>query len=572
MQYHRSSKPQAESNSGLTLLPAIIGCILFLLPIEMTHAQSPFRFRDVGDETGLLPDAAGIAGHGVGWGDVNGDGWADLYVATFGGHPYDSKPNQLFINRKGKFELDPQPQLRVLGRANGAAFVDLDNDGDLDLYTTNHAIDGKPYGQPHYGEPNHLFRNDGDGKFTDVSADSGTCPTGIAARSVAAVDYDGDGLLDLLVGECFFQGGQSRTRLYRNRGGLKFDNVTKSVGLPEQLTGFGVAAGDVNGDSWPDLMVGGRHHGNRLFVNDGHGQFREVPKSHANFQFEYKDTPDDTACGVCFGDVNRDGLADIVIGSHFDRPWWTGGVAVRLYLNRGTSDGWPRFEDVTEQVGLVPLPMKSPHVEVQDFDNDGWPDIYTSIVKFRGEETHPVIFRNLGAGKEMPRFKESALAVNDFPTETDKKTANVGELFERMEREHKIVYTAPGPTCDFDRDGRLDMFLGNWWVKQRSLLLRNESKCGNWLQVAVSGGEGVNRNGIGALVRIYPAGKLGQTDALWCAREIAVGYGYASGQEGIAHLGLGTMANCDVEILLPHGKGRIERKGVKANQRLTITK
>lgn len=535
------------------------------------QAQSPFSFRDVGDSAGLFPAVGGIAGHGAAWGDVDGDGWPDLYVGAFGGHPYDSKPNQFFRNVKGKFTLDEQPQLRVLGRANGAVFADLDNDGDLDLYTTNHAIDGKAYGQPHYGEPNHLFRNEGGGKFSDVSTESQACPSGIAARSVAAVDYDGDGLLDLFVGECFFQGGQSRTRLYRNVGGLKFENVTAAAGLPEQLTGFGVAAGDVNGDTWPDLITVGRHHGNRLFVNDGKGRFREVPKSLAAFTFEYKDTPDDTACGVCISDVNRDGRADIVIGSHCDRPWFTGGVPVRLYLNRGNDEtGLPRFEDVTDAAGLIPLPMKSPHVEIQDFDNDGWPDIYTSIVKFRGDVAHPVIFRNLGVSDGLLRFKQFALAVNDFPTEADKKEGNVGPFFDRMEREHKIVYMAPGPSCDFDRDGKLDLFLANWWVKQRSLLLKNETPGGNWLQVVVEGASGVNRNGIGAVVRVYPAGKLGDPASLLCAKEIAVGYGYASGQEAAAHIGLGKLDECDVEIILPHGKGKLERKNIKANQRITI--
>jgi hypothetical protein len=533
-------------------------------------AEPPFTFRDVGDEAGLFPHVAKIAGHGVIWGDVDGDGWPDLYVGTFGGHPYGSKPNLFFRNTKGKFRLDDQKQLNVLGRGNGGVFADFDNDGDLDLYVTNHAIDGKPYGQLHYNEPNHLFRNDGGGKFTDVSKESMACPEGIAARSACALDYDGDGLLDLVVGECFFQGGQSRSRLYRNLGGLKFENVTAAVGLPEQLTGFGVAAADVNGDGWPDLLCGGRHHGNRLFINDGHGKFKEVPKSHADFPFTFKDTPDDTPCGVCFGDVNRDGRPDIVIGSHFDRPWFTGGVAVRLYLNRGVVDGWPKFEDVTDSAGLIGLPMKSPHVEVQDFDNDGWPDIYTSIVKFAPDgRPHPVIFRNLGVDGGLPKFREGALAVNDFPTAADRKDGDVTAVFNRMQREHKIVYTAPGASCDFDRDGRLDLFLANWWVDSRSLLLKNETKSGNWLQVQVAA-KGVNRQGIGALVRIYPAGKLGEPTALLGAKEIAVGYGYASGQEAIAHLGLGTLDACDVEVVLPHGKGRLTQKGVKANQRLTV--
>src|SRR5262249_4686175 len=107
-------------------------------------ADPPFTFRDVGEEAGLFPAAAKIAGHGVVWGDVDGDGWPDLYVGTFGGHPYDSKPNMLFRNVKGKFRLDDQKQLQVLGRGNGGVMADFDNDGDLDLYITNHAIDGTP--------------------------------------------------------------------------------------------------------------------------------------------------------------------------------------------------------------------------------------------------------------------------------------------------------------------------------------------------------------------------------------------------------------------------------------------
>lgn len=551
--------------------------LLLMVPafLQPGSAQAPtkpaFVFRDVGDEAGLFPHVAGIAGHGAGWGDADGDGWPDLYVGTFGGHPYGSKPNQFFRNVKGKFQLDGQKHLQALGRASGAVFADFDNDGDLDLYHSNHAIDHKPYKQPHYSTPNFLFRNDGGGKFSDVSAGCGACPADFPARSVAVLDFDGDGLLDLLVGECFFQGGKSRSRLFRNRGGLKFEDVTAAAGLPAKVTGFGVAAADVNGDGWPDVFLAGRNSGNKLFINDGRGRFREVPASHANFEWQYKDTADDTPCGVCFGDVNRDGLPDIVVGQHFDRPWYTGGVPVRLYLNRGVgADKLPRFEDVTAKASLVPLPMKGPHVELQDFDNDGWPDLYVSIVYFAKGKPHPVIFKNQGAKDGLPRFHTEALAVNDFPTAQDRKTADLTEFFGRMEREQKVVYMATGPSADFDRDGRLDLFLANWWVKSRSLLLRNETEAGNWLQVAVQGGKGVNRMGIGAVVRIYPAGKLGQGAALLGAREISVGYGYGSGQEAIAHFGLGKLDQCDLEVLLPHGKGRLERKGVQANQRVTI--
>src|SRR5207237_1211503 len=77
--------------------------------------QTQFTFRDVGDEVGLYPDVAGIAGHAAAWGDVDGDGWPDLYVGTFGGAPYGSKPALFFRNVKGKFKLDPQKHLRIEG-------------------------------------------------------------------------------------------------------------------------------------------------------------------------------------------------------------------------------------------------------------------------------------------------------------------------------------------------------------------------------------------------------------------------------------------------------------------------
>ena len=571
---------------GLPAMPArpcILLCSwLFLFGLLATwqishppllYSAEPLVFRDVLKESGLLPDISGIAGHGVMWGDVDADGFPDLYVATFGGHPYGSKSNQFFHNKGGKFTLDAQPALQVKGRANGGVFADFDNDGDLDLYITNHAIDGKKYRQPHYGEPNHLFRNEGAGKFVDVSAESAACPTGIAARSATVLDYDGDGLLDLLVGECFFQGGESRTRLYRNRGNLKFENVSQAVGLPVELTGFGVAAGDVNGDTWPDIFTGGRLHGNQLFINDSKGKFTALPTSHGDFAWDYGERIlDDTSCGVVVSDANRDGLPDILVGSHYSHPWIeaSGGVPLRLYLQQASDSKLPKFVDATEQAGLVPLAMKSPHVEIQDFDNDGWPDIYTSIVKLASSKVYPIIFRGTGNKQGVPQFELQGWDVNDFPTAADRKLPGSQPFYDKMQAEGKIVYTAPGPTADYDRDGRLDMFLANWWVDSNSYLLHNETVGGNWLEVVVSGGDGVNAQGIGSTVRIYKPGMVGKPEGLIGSKEIAVGYGYASGQEAVAHFGLGTLETCDVEVILPHSKGGIEKKNAKANQRIQL--
>ena len=540
---------------------------------SVARAEGPFRFRDVARQAGVLPGAAGIMGHGAGWGDVDGDGWPDLYIGTF--HYPGTKPNLLFRNRQGKFELDQrQPQLNLSARATGVLLADLDNDGDLDLYVGSMPAAADSRLASRAGRELagcSLFRNDGGGTFTDISEGNGACPKAFGGRSATVLDYDGDGLLDLLVGEepiAGYNGSKTNTsRLFRNLGKLRFEDVSRQVGIPQNAAGLGVAAADMNGDGWPDFFLASTL-GNYLMLNDGKGRFHEAPGAHQTFAWPAA-KGDDMVCGVALADVNGDARPDVVLGQHFSRPWLEG-VPNRLYLNRGITDGRPRFEDVTEQVGLVPLPLKGPHVEVQDFDNDGRPDIYTSIVKFANDRPHPVIFRNLGNRAGLPQFAEYALGVNDFPTDEDRAVKRSGAFFEKMVADRKIVYAAPGPSCDYDRDGRLDLFLANWWTELPSLLLRNESDAGAWLDVTVAGAKGVNRMGIGSRVRVYEAGKLGDPEALMGTREIATGYGYASSQEAVAHFGLGGAKRVDVEVLLPHGAGRITQAGVQANQRLQL--
>jgi hypothetical protein len=534
--------------------------------------DGPFSFRDVTEKVGILPQAAGIMGHGAGWGDVDGDGWADLYVGTF--HYPGTQPNLFFRNREGKFELDEQPELRISARATGVLFADLDNDGDLDLYVgsmpaaadsqlaarSGHALAGCT-----------LFRNDGGGKFTNVSEGNGACPAAFGGRSATVLDFDGDGLLDLLVGEDPIPGYNgsetARSRLFKNLGELQFADVSREAGIPEDAAGLGVAASDVNMDGWPDVFLVSTER-NYLLLNDGRGRFREAPGSRDVFAWPTA-KGDSMVCGVAIGDVNGDALPDVVLGQHYESPW-VEGVPNRLYLNRGIVDGVPRFEDITEEAGLVPLPLKGPHVEVQDFDNDGRPDIYTSIVKFADRQPHPVIFRNLGNRDGLPRFEDYALGVNDFPTAEDRALSRSGPFFEKMVADRKIVYTAPGPTCDFDHDGRLDMFLPNWWAELPSMLLRNETEGGNWLEVQVEGAGDVNRMGIGSRILILRQGKSGEREKLLGYREIATGFGYASSQEAVAHFGLGSEERVHVQVVFPHGKGSVNVHDVKVNQRITV--
>ncbi len=533
-------------------------------PALAPAADYPFAFKDVGESAGVFPAVEGIRGHAVAWGDADGDGWPDLFVGTF--HNSGSKPGVLLRNVKGKFTADEQEHLKTSGIGSGALFVDFTNSGRLDLYVSHcaHGKDGVP------AVPSLLFRNDGDGKLTDASANSGACPKGYEGRGLAALDFDGDGLLDLLLCEQYYSPKvKTGALLLRNKGRHQFEPVQAAAGLPVGFGGLGVAAADVNGDGWPDVFLshgGGEH---TLLLNDGKGKFREAAGTADVFRWKLAG-PEDTPAGVCVADVNRDGLPDIVVGHHFKSPW-TKPAPIRLYLHRGNTAGVPKYEDVTAKAGLAPLSMKAPHVEVQDFDNDGWPDISVSVVKFKGDTPCPVIYKGLGVKDGVPQFRDDAWGVNDFPTAEDVALKRSGPFFEKVLKDKKVMYTAAGPSCDFDRDGKLDFFLANWWVESKSMLLKNETTGGHWLSVRVEGQGGVNRMGVGAKVRVFPAGKLGQAAELLGEREIAIGYGYCSGQEAVAHFGLGNEVSVDVEVVLPHGKGTVTRKAVPADKPLVVT-
>ena len=359
---------------------ATLVVLLAFLSVSLIAASSradeqPFQFSDMAKQAGLMPGARSIKGHSAGWGDVNGDGWVDLYIGGFHTQP-DSKSSRFFRNNKGRFFLDPQKNLRISTRPTGSIFVDFDNDGDLDLYVSSmpKAEGSKLVSKLGYELRGcSLFRNEGDGQFTDVSKGNGACPAAFGGRSAAAIDYDGDGLPDLLVGEepgIGYNGSKTHSsRLFRNLGKLQFEDVTQKAGIPADIPGLGVAAADVNNDGKPDLFIACGTGGNRLFLNEGNGKLREAPGSREIFAWPTS-RGDDMVCGVCFGDVNGDGLLDIVIGQHYLLPW-VRPVANRLYINRGITKGVPTFEDITDKAGLVPLPLKSPHVEIQDFDNDG---------------------------------------------------------------------------------------------------------------------------------------------------------------------------------------------------------
>jgi hypothetical protein len=388
----------------------------------------------------------------------------------------------------------------------------------------------------------------------DVSDTCGACPPDLwRSRDVGVLDHDGDGMLDLLLtmDPLVLRDKQTpRLRLFRNRGQLKFEEVTDQVGLPKELACLGVAIADLNGDRRPDFFT---TDSNRLFLSQPGGAYQEAESLRAVFDHQAKQGGEDLVTGATFADIDLDGDLDLITGPHFPQ------ARVHVYLNEGPRDRVPRFREVTKELGIPVIPQKAPHTEVQDFDNDGLPDLYWSAWFAEGNKRWPFICRGLGVKDGLPRFAAPSVAGvrTDFVRPNAAPPEGVG-----------MVYYVDGPAVDYDSDGRLDFFAGIW-PEEGSRFFRNETKAGNWLQVRVEGKK-MNRQGVGAQVRLYAAGKAGDPAALLGFQEVTLNGGYSSGRPAVVHFGLGKAETCDVVVTMPSRAESVAVRQAKANQLLTV--
>lgn len=474
-------------------------------------------FEDRTRELGLVSPLAGMMAHAAAAGDVNNDGWVDLFVGTFADRPAGEyagrgasgpSPDRLLLGSPEGFRVDETfPEMR--GRSSGAVFADLDGDGDLDLVIARNPRTGE-----RQNAPSVVMRND-DGRFTEAFV----LDRERGFRSIGVLDVDGDGLLDLFVVEDKWTGGSSV--LYRNDGDLRFSVVTSQVGLPADVHGLGVSTVDLNGDRWPDLFVSGS---NRLFLHNGDaGTFREDKGS--DFTWETYGKEDDPA-GVVARDLDGDGRPELVVGQHYNSTLDDGRrVPIRVYANRAPGDG-VRFVDVTEASGLVGLPTKSPHIEVADLDADGRPDLVTTAAASGAGAAGPVVFRNVTRTAGQLRFEASA--------------APGGEQ-----------YWVTGAVVDADRDGVLEVLLAEWFPEKPSLMLSATGQRGHWLAVELGA---AGTAGVGAVVSVYEAGHAGDEKRLLGRTEISAQTGYGAGAEPVARFGLGEVSRVDVEIRPPRSE------------------
>jgi hypothetical protein len=509
---------------------------------------------------------AGSLNHAVAWGDVDGDGHLDLFLGNFCDRPGEPArhANALFQQAgKGEFVRWRIREIETRGRTSGAVLADLDNDGDLDLYVNNNRHT-RPSERKAKNQPSALYRNDA-GRFVNVSAASGACPAdGAFGRDVGVLDYDGDGLLDLLVVEDAVFRKMGHSRLYKNLGGvefrdvtagvgpparlvlgaMKFADVTEKAGLPLDLAGFGLAIADTNGDGWPDIYICGS---DRLFLGAAGGRFREAVSLRPVFDIGSRNA-EEYVVGAVFGDIDNDGDADLLVGTHFAPS------RVRVYVNEGVADGVPRFRNVTQELAIPELPHKAPTCAVRDFDNDGLPDLYWSVWFAEGKKREPFICRGLGTRDGLPRFAVPSVDGLDMSL----RRSNGVPAGKRG-----MVYYVNGPPVDYDGDGDFDFFAGAWQEEGSRLLRCDAPPKGNWLQVRVLGTK-MNRMGIGAKVRAMDGGKvIGY-------REVSAGGGYSGSAPAIVQFGLGPRTSVDLEVTFQGRREPLTLENVKANQRLVV--
>jgi hypothetical protein len=339
-------------------------------------------FEDVTGQTGLGAMSGGY-GHGVAVGDVDNDGRPDLFVTRW-------RSYALYRNR-GDGTFEDITQRSGLGGdrdwPTSAAFVDLDNDGDLDLYVCHYiAWDeqnpklcggqsplGYVYCAPHLlgSVTDHVFRNDG-GKYVDVSVEAGIVDHDGRGLGVVAADLDGDHRIDLFVAN-----DGTANFFFRNLGGFRFEETALASGLAGNdeggyQAGMGIACGDVDGDGRPELVVTNFYGESSTFAqNLGGGLFSDRTsavglREASRFLLGF---------GTVFLDVDNDGRLDLATANgHVNdaRPDFPYGMPATLFLGSRTG----RFVNATGRAGPAwAVPRVGRGLAAGDLDNDGRLDL-----------------------------------------------------------------------------------------------------------------------------------------------------------------------------------------------------
>jgi hypothetical protein len=563
--------------AALLLALAVPGAI-FSAPLQRRSFQGELpTFRDIAGAAGLdfthvsgasdqkfLPE---ILGSGGVFFDFDDDGWLDIFLVD-GGSIADPAVAQrarhrLYRNRRNGSFTDvtaasgirhrPSTPLGTGAYGMGACAGDYDNDGLIDLYVTNVG-------------PNVLYRNAGNGRFTEVP-NAGGADSALWSTSCAFVDIDRDGDLDLFVTTyvgaawrrnefCGTAGPPairdychpliyppSRSVLYRNTGpssspgaGLPtFEDISAASGVwAVSGNGLGVAVSDVDEDGWPDVFVANDATPNFLFHNMGGNTFAEIATL-AGVAVAADGKPR-AGMGTAFADFSGTGRPGLIVTNHETEMH-------SLFLNAGGR----LFSDATVRSGVGPATRRSVGFGVAFFDYDN--DSRLDVAIANGHVMASAQQVRAGA-----RYGQRNLLLRNTGGRFDDMTDRAGSGFlpELVSRG-----LAAG---DIDNDGDLDLLITN--NNDRPNLLLNEGGAQKAILVRVAGTKS-NRSGIGARLTLTAAGQRQ-------VREVQSGSSYLAQNDLRAHFGLGQSDRAErLEIRWPGGATEVV-ENLPANQVVTV--
>lgn len=425
----------------------------------------------------------------------------------------------------------------------GVAVGDYDNDGFEDLYVTS------------FGG-NHLYHNNGNGTFTDVTEKAGVGAGGWST-SAAWVDLDGDGLLDLMVlrymqwdfqdiwcGErkqgyrsfCHPDEFQPANPIvYHNDGNGHFTDITKQAGFAKPGKGLGVGIADFNGDGRIDVFIANDSIPEFLYQNNGDGTFGEV----GLFAGAAVDGDGHTyaGMGVDCADYNNDSWPDLIVTD----------LAYQKYaLYRNNRDG--TFSYATDSAGLGALTLLHSGwgTRLLDYDNDGWKDLLVGQAHVMDtiELTYPQL-----------HYREPMLLARNTGNGFVDVSADSGPVF------HEAWASRGMATGDLDNDGRIDAVVTENGGPIH--ILHNETQTANhWLTLNLVGHKS-NRDAIGAEVKLMSA--AGEQSAT-----VTTSGSYLSSSDKRVHFGLGLESIVkEIDIRWPSGI-RQTLRGVRSDQILRV--
>ena len=336
----------------------------FLIPAETLKVNDAFpRFENVSKDVGL--GTLSLAGGAIA-DDFDNDGRIDVLASTW--HPAGNI--QLFKNQGDGGFVDVTAEAGLKGVLGGLNMVqaDYDNDGHVDILVLRGGWLGQ--GGMH---PNSLLRNLGNGKFEDVAYFAGIAGSDFPSMAAGWADFDNDGWLDLFVGNESSDDQRAPCQLFRNNGDGTFTNVARKAGVTNERFAKAATWGDYNNDNWPDLYVSNFGSPNRLYRNNGDGTFEDVAPQ-LGIEKPIESFP------TWFWDVDNDGDLDLFVGaygtdvsdvarSYLGRP--NKAELPKLYIN----DGQGGFDDRSKEFGLS-QPTAPMAANFGDLDNDGFLDFY----------------------------------------------------------------------------------------------------------------------------------------------------------------------------------------------------